>query len=164
MEPTHHITKEGQKIIAIDRSFNLSLENTWKAWTNAESLKKWWGPKNYSCSHCSIDFKPGGKYLANMVDKDAKETWGTGTYKQIVPRKKIVITDNFADSNGNIISPDAVGMPGDWATEVIITLEFTDKGDKTELSLRHEGVPASMHDDCEQGWQESLDKLEERMM
>lgn len=160
---THHHIKEGQKTVAINRTFHLPLETLWKAWSHAESVKKWWGPKSYTCTHCSMDFKPGGKYLANMVDKDGKETWGTGTYKEIVLHKKIVMSDHFADSIGHIISPDEVGMPGDWATELTVTLEFKDKGDKTELSLRHDGIRASMHDDCEEAWQSSFDKLEENM-
>jgi uncharacterized protein YndB with AHSA1/START domain len=159
METTKQTT-EGQKTVAIDRTFNLPLETLWKAWTDAESMKKWWGPKDFSCTSCTLNFRQGGSCHMNMVDREGKETWSINVYKEIIPGKKIVMTDNFADSKGNVISPAQAGMPGDWGKELIITLEFEDKGDKSGLKLRHEGIPRSMHGDCVQGWQESLDKLE----
>jgi hypothetical protein len=33
----------------------------------------------------------------------------------------------------------------------------------TKLKLTHEGVPEEMHDDCVNGWNESLDKLDKNI-
>ena len=44
----------GQETVLITRTFNLPIDKVWKAWTDAESFKKWWGLKNYSCSYYSL--------------------------------------------------------------------------------------------------------------
>src|SRR6476620_314837 len=107
-----------QKPIVINRTFNLPVDTVWKAWSDPESFKKWWGQKNYTCPHCTIEFKVGGKYLASMLDKrGGKELWSGGTYKEIVPLGKIVMTDHFSDSKGNI-APPPEGMPGQWPEEL----------------------------------------------
>jgi uncharacterized protein YndB with AHSA1/START domain len=126
-------------------------------------MKKWWGPKEYTCPDCSIDFKVGGKFLASMQGADGKKIWSTGTYKEIVPLKKIVNTDSFADSTGNIVPASYYKMSGDWGLELLVTTEFEEVDGKTNISLQHAGLPVELSDECMQGWQSSFDKLESNM-
>lgn len=158
-----NLTAEKHKTITIKRTFNLPLSAVWKAWTEPESMKKWWGPKEYTCPDCSIDFKVGGKFLASMQGADGKKIWSTGTYKEIVPLKKIVNTDSFADSTGNIVPASYYKMSGDWGLELLVTTEFEEVDGKTNLSLQHAGLPVELSDECMQGWQSSFDKLESNM-
>lgn len=74
------------------------------------------------------------------------------------------MTDHFSDKYGNIITPEQAGMPGNWGKELLITLEFDENLGKTDLTLRHEGIPPDMQKDCIQGWQESFDKLNTLVM
>lgn len=157
---TSSVTAEKQKTITIKRTFDLALATVWKAWSEPESLKKWWGPKEYTCPDCTIDFRVGGKFLASMQGEDGKKIWSTGTYKEIIPLKKIVNTDSFADSKGNIVPAADYKMPGDWALELLVTVKFEEVDGKTNLEMQHAGLPAEMSDDCMKGWQSSLDKLE----
>lgn len=156
------ITTEN-KIISIKRTINLPLSMVWKAWTEPEFFKKWWGPNDYTCPHCTIDFKPGGKYLNSMRGPDGKEIWSTGVYQEIVFLKKIVYTDSFADSEGDVVPASDYNMPGEWPLELKVTLEFESTAGKTNLSLKHEGIPVEIYDDCITGWQQSLDKLENNL-
>jgi len=159
METTNEVTRTKPKPLAIKRTFILPLDKVWKAWSEPESFKKWWGPKNYTCPDCTIDFKVGGKYLASMQDKEGKKTWSTGTYKEIIPQKKIVVTDSFSDDRGNIIQAPK-DMPGEWPKELLVTAEFEETDGKTTLSLTQVGIPAEVFDDCVKGWQECFDKIE----
>ena len=163
MEKNEKEFAEKQRSVSIKRTFNLPLTTVWKAWSDPESFKKWWGPTGYTCPECTIDFKVGGKYLADMKAPDGKETWSTGTYKEIVPKKKIVATDSFSDSKGNIISANEAGLPGEWPKELIVTAEFEEANGKTNLSLKQEGIPEEMHDDCVKGWQQCFDKMEKNL-
>lgn len=153
------ITTEN-KTISIKRTLDLPLNTAWKAWSDPESMKKWWGPNEYTCPHCTIDFRVNGKYLAAMRGPDGKDIWSTGMYKEIIPKKKIVCTDSFADSKGNVVPASDYSMPGDWGSELLVTVEFEEANGKTNLSLKHEGIPEEMYSDCNKGWLESLDKLE----
>lgn len=146
--------------IVIDRVFNLPVNKVWSAWTDPEEFKKWLGPENYTCPSSEVDFRVGGKYLHCMRSPDGQEFWSTGVYKEIVPQRKQVYTDSFSDENGNVIPASALNMPGEWPTELLVTVTFEEAGEKTKLKLRHEGIPDEMRDDCIKGWSESLDKLE----
>ena len=157
---TENLTAEKHRTITVKRTFNLPLNTIWKAWTESESMKKWWGPKEYTCPDCTIDFKVGGKFLASMQAADGKKIWSTGTYKEIIPLKKIINTDSFADSNGNIVPASYYQMQGEWGLELQITTEFKEVEGKTNLSLQHAGLPAEIADECMKGWQSSFDKLE----
>lgn len=152
-------TAEQQKTLVIKRVFDLPLSTIWKAWSQPESYKKWWGPKEFTCPYCAINFTTGGKYLSSMKGPDGKEIFGTGTYKEIVPNKKIVYTDSFADSKGNVVPASYYNMP-DMPLELTVTVTLEEKDGKTNMTLQHEGIPAEMFDDCTKGWQSSFDKME----
>jgi uncharacterized protein YndB with AHSA1/START domain len=150
-----------EKTISINRTFDLPIDTVWKAWTEPDSFKKWWGPTGFSCTSCTIDLNTGGKCLANMIGPDGKEIWSTLTYREIIPKQRIVYDDNFADSEGNTVPASYYDMPGEWpagGNKVTITLEAVNG--KTKMSLQHEDIPEDMYDDCITGWQQSLDKIE----
>ena len=155
-------TAEQQKTLSITRIFNLPLSTVWKAWTEPESFKKWWGPKEYTCPYCSIDFKVGGKYLASMRAADGTEIWSTGIYKEIVPQSKIVYTDSFADSKGNVVDAAYYKMPA-MPLELLVTVMLEEAVGKTKMLLQHKGIPEEMREDCINGWQSSFDKLESNL-
>jgi uncharacterized protein YndB with AHSA1/START domain len=150
-----------QEDLVIQRVLSLPVHKVWKAFTDPEYFKKWWGPKGFTCTYSSMDARVGGKYLNCMKqDNDGKEFWSGGEVKELVPEKKLVITDHFADSEGNHKKASEIGMPGEWPEELLITVNMEEADGATKLHLRHEGVPPEMHDECVQGWNESLDKIE----
>ena len=155
--------RDTQNEIVIDRVLNLPISKVWKAWSEPASLKKWMGPKDFTCPSSSINFKTGGKYLNCMRSPDGEEFWSTGVYEEIIPQKKIVFTDSFSDSKGNIISASEHNMPGDWPLELLITVSLEEANGKTVLRLQHQGIPDEMYEDCIQGWNESFDKLEKNL-
>ncbi len=150
--------------IVITRIFNAPRERVWAAWTDPELTMKWWGPEGFTSPACKIDLRVGGKFLFCMRGPAGtefdKDMWSTGEYREIVPMEKIVCTDNFADAEGNIVSPKDYGMPGDWPEEMIVTVTFEDAGEgKTKMTLVHKGHPTEMADMAQAGWNQSLDKL-----
>ncbi len=153
-----------KETISVKRTFDLPLVTVWKAWTEPESMKKWWGPEEYTCADCTIDFRVGGKFLASMQGEDGKKIWSTGTYKEIVPFEKIVNTDSFADEKGHIVPAAYYKMEGDWDLELQVTAEFEEVDGKTNIVLTHEGLPAEIIEDCMNGWQSSFDKLERNII
>ena len=149
--------------IVIQRVFDLPIDKIWQALTVPEFFKKWWGPKGFTCPQSSMEAKKGGKYLNCMRGPDGKEYWSTGTVKELIPNKKLVVTDSFSDSKGNIKNASEHGLPGNWPKELLITFELNEADGATKLHLTHEGVPKEMHDECRKGWNESFDKLEDNI-
>jgi len=152
-----------QTEIVIQRVFDLPVSKVWRALTEAEEFKKWWGPKGFTCPSSKMEARVGGKYLSCMRGPDGKEFWSTGMVKEFIPEKKLVVTDSFSDERGNIKPASELGMPGDWPRELLITFELEEADGATKLRLQHEGIPEEMHDDCVKGWNESFDKLEENI-
>jgi uncharacterized protein YndB with AHSA1/START domain len=158
--------------LIITRIFDAPRSLVWKAWTEAEHLMRWWGPKKFTAPLCKIDFREGGVYLSCMRSPEGQDFWSTGTYKEIVPFERIVCTDSFADEKGNVVPASHYGMPGDdWPLELMVTIVFEDldglpvgKAGKTKMTLTHVGFPAGqMSELCEAGWNESFDKLAESL-
>lgn len=154
-----------QKTINITRTFNAPVEKVWKAFTEPEQIKKWWGPKDFTAPAAKLNFTVGGKFQYCMRGPAGsgwdKDMWSGGEYLEIVPMKKIVATDNFMDDKGNIVSPKDFGMPGEWPEQMVVTFTFEDAGNgKTKFSLTHTGHPEEMAGDANTGWNQSLDKLE----
>src|ERR1043166_2119583 len=99
--------------VVINRVFNLPVNKVWRALTEAEQFKKWWGPKGFTCPSSKMEARVGGKYLNCMRGPDRKEYWSTGVVKEFIPQKKLVLSDSFSDKNGNVKIASDYGMPGD---------------------------------------------------
>ena len=152
-----------QNDIVINRVFDLPISKIWRAWTEAEEFKKWWGPKDFTCPSSKMEAKVGGKYLNCMRGPDGKDYWSTGVVKELIPERKLVVTDNFSDEKGNIKPASDYGVPGNWPKELLITVYLEEADGATKLKLRHQGIPDEAREDCIKGWNESLDKLEKNI-
>ncbi len=156
-------SRGGKKTIIIERTFDLPIDKVWKAFSDSEYLKKWFSPKDYTVPNSQIDFREGGKYLNSMKAPDGKETWSTGTFTEIVHHKRIVYSDSFSDSKGNVVPASYYNMSGDWGDTLIVTVEFEEVDGKTKMKLTHEGLPYEMAEDCKEGWNSCFDKLEKEI-
>ena len=150
--------------VFIARVFNAPRELVWKAWTDPQHFRRWWGPRDFSCPFCEMDLQVGGKYLYCMRSPERKDYWGTGVFREIVPLERIVFTDSFGDEKGNVVPATYYGMSADFPLEMLVTVTFEDLGDKTKMTLTHAGVPAGPdREGTAQGWSESFDKLAENL-
>lgn len=152
---------QNKEELVITRVFDAPKERVWQAWTNPEHLKKWWGPKTYSCPECEIDLRVGGKFTNSMMGPDGKIIWGTGTYKEIIPNQKLVFTDSFADEKGNVVPSEYYGMQG-MPLEMLVTVILEEDNGKTKMTMIHAGLPEGEHSaGAKIGWNSSFDKMAE---
>lgn len=153
-------SRPSDREIVITRVFAAPRELVWKAWTDPEHMKRWWGPKDYTCPACKIDLRIGGKYLFCMRGSDGQDIWSTGVYRELVAPERIVCTDSFSDEKGNIVPATHYGMGDDIPLEMLVTVTLVEHGGKTTMTLRHAGLPAgTMSEMADAGWNESFDKL-----
>ncbi len=61
-------TPEG---VTITRKFDAPRELVWRAWTEAEHIANWWGPKGTACSNCKLDLRPP----RDIPLRDARAKW-----------------------------------------------------------------------------------------
>ncbi len=160
-------TKERE--IVITRIFDAPRKKVWKAWTDPERVKRWWGPKGFTSPEIKIDLRPGGTYQYCMRSPKGQDLWSGGIFQEVVSQERIVVTDYFSDKDGNKISPTQLGLSADFPAESTVTITFTEEGDKTKLTLTYP-LPESaaardaiLKSGMEQGWNESFDKLAESL-
>lgn len=164
------MSEQKTKELVIGKVINAPVALVWKAWSDPELMKKWWGPRNWSSPDIQMDFRVGGKYLSAMRGQMGPgmpevTTWSGGTYKEIDPMKKIVVLDHFTDEQGNMVHASKFGLPESFPMESEITMTFEDLGDgKTKLTVYYPditGIEDEMLKNMTLGWQQSLDKLAE---
>ena len=157
MTGTTSTQQVGELELVTTRQFDAPRELVFKAWTDPEQIKQWWGPNGFSTVIRTMDVRPGGVWHYCMQSAEWGDAWGKAIYREVVEPERIVYTDLFSDEEGN--TSDA--MP---ASEV--TLTFEEQDGKTLMTMR--SVFASAEDRAkvvemgmEQGMSETLDHLEQ---
>lgn len=148
--------------LILERVFDAPRELVFKAFSEAEHLKRWWGPRGWTLTVCNVDFRPGGiwHYCMKCIDENqgdfyGYESWGKAVYREIVEAEKIVYVDYFSDAEGN----EANGMPSSK-----ITMTFLEHEGKTKLVSRAQYASAQelktvLDMGMEQGITETWDRL-----
>ncbi|GGD79636.1 SRPBCC family protein [Paenibacillus nasutitermitis] len=132
-------TKVEGRDFVLERIFAAPRALVFQAFTQAEHLKHWWGPKGWSLPVCNLDLRPGGvwHYCMKCTDESkdyyGQESWGKAVYKEIVEPERIVYIDTFSDAEGNTIED----MP-----QTLITMTFIEQEGKTKLISRAEYASA----------------------
>jgi len=148
--------------IVITRIFDAPRDLVFDAWTESDRLTEWWGPKGFTCPYSTINLNVGGICHNCMRSPEGVDYWSKGIYKEIIRPEKLVYSDAFADSEGNVVPASYYGMTGDWPPESLVTITFEEHDGQTIFTLHHEGIPPGENRDmCIEGWNQSFDKLEE---
>ena len=151
-------TEEG---VVVERTFDAPRELVWRAWTEAEHFKRWYGPAGISATTCEIDFRVGGRYLFGLGMPDGGTYWNAGEYREITPPERFVATMVLSDEHGNTVSPADMGMPEGMPTETILSVTLEDlEGGRTKMTMRQAGwADESMAAGAAGGWNQAFDKL-----
>jgi uncharacterized protein YndB with AHSA1/START domain len=150
----------------ISRVFDAPRDKVWKAWTEAERLKKWWGPAGFKVHTAKVDLRPGGIFLYGMTAPDGSEMWGRFTYREIEAPKKLVFIVAFSDPKGGVTRHP--GSPN-WPAEIMSTVLFDEHGGKTKVTVQWTPADSSSElerktfdegrDSMKQGWGGTLDQF-----
>jgi uncharacterized protein YndB with AHSA1/START domain len=157
-------TKDADFVIS--RVFDAPREVLWKAFTEPERMKQWFGPKGVTVVAARIDLRPGGTCHCGMRTPDGQVMWAKFVYREIAPPQRLVWVHSFSDEAAGItrhpLSPT-------WPLEMLTTVTFEEApGGKTNLTIRWSPINASAaeqqtfdaaHDGMRQGWSGTFDQL-----
>ena len=117
----------------ITRRYNRPLATVWQAWTEAEQLEHWWGPKGCSIRVLRFEFRPGGFFHYAMSFDGAPPMWGRFNYREIVARERIVWLNSFANERCGIArAPFSEACP----LEIENAVSFAEHDGQTTVTLR----------------------------
>ena len=84
--------------IHLTRIFDAPLALVWDAWTHDAKVGHWWGPRGFSLTTHSKDFRPGGSWHYTMHGPDGKDYPNRTDYLEIEKHVRMVY-DHGADND-----------------------------------------------------------------
>ena len=138
---------KAQPALTLKRSYPVAPEKVWRAWTDPEALKKWFGPGGPDpVSPAELDVRVGGRFRIIFGGPQGREHEVQGIYKEVVPHRRLVFTWCWPNS-----TPDRVSQ---------VTILFRPQGGGTDFEFRHEQFfDQAACDGHLKGWSETLLKL-----
>ncbi len=82
--------------LVLDVTLDAPKEKLYRCWTEPALLQQWFVPRPWTISKVEQDLRPGGASLVVMRDPDGNEYPNPGVFLEIVPNRKIVMTDAFS--------------------------------------------------------------------
>jgi len=138
--------------LRIVRVFAAPRALVFDAWTKPEQIKQWSAPRGFTIPVSEGDLKVGGKWRACMISPQGEELWLGGEYREIVPNERLVFTHAWGEDEGKP------------RTETIVTVQFADHPDGTEMIFEQTGFASiESRDGHSGGWNECLELLADHL-
>lgn len=144
-------------VLELTRVIDAPRSLVWQAWTDAEHLAQWWGPKGFTNPVCELDLRPGGAIRIDMRWPNGEIIPMGGSFHEITPPSRLVFT-----------STAGTGDDGAPLLEARNTVVLSEQGTKTLLALKAEVLKAAPAmaaalNGMEDGWSQSLVKLADHL-
>jgi uncharacterized protein YndB with AHSA1/START domain len=131
--------------MALTRVFDAPVEAVWRAWTEPDLVKRWWGPESFTAPVAEMDVRVGGTSLVCMrapAEFGGQDLYNTWTYEAVVPEERLEFVNRFTDQHRTQVDPASLGLPPAIPREVRHVLTFKPLGDdRTEFSVTEYGYP-----------------------
>lgn len=146
--------------VSIERTFDAPPELIWQMWTDPSHFAAWYGPTGATVEVVDMDVRVGGTRLVALhVDTPGgrRDMWFTGEFREVDEPKRLVYTESMADEHGNVLTPDALGMPETHPTTTEVRVDLDRTEGRTIMVMTHVGIPADSPGAA--GWEMAFDKL-----
>jgi uncharacterized protein YndB with AHSA1/START domain len=146
------VAEKGLLEVSLTRRIAASPEAVFHAWTDADQLASWCGPKGSTSSACIVDARVGGALRIEVCSPDGEVCPVMGRFVEVDrPHRLVFVTA-------------ALDEAGEKVFEVLNTGTFRAVDGGTEISLVAEmtriAPDAPLHlSGLTQGWSQSLDRL-----
>ena len=132
--------------IKLERSLNAPVAHVYKVLTEASHISRWYGPSDeFEVTVHTWELRVGGDYRVALKTPAGETHIVIGQFKELVPNEKVAYTWSWE------------GQP---AIDTLVTFTIRQAGEKTELTLTHEGfMTEEARTNHEQGWRGSLERL-----
>lgn len=130
--------------LTITRSFIGPATLVFKAWTQAEHLVRWLGPRSHPAREVEVDFRVGGRWRACLRTPEGGDMWMGGEYREIDPPNRLAMTFAW----------DTTGF------QTLITIDLAEQGERTVMTFHQTPfVSTESRDSHNEGWSSSFDRL-----
>jgi uncharacterized protein YndB with AHSA1/START domain len=146
------VRTEEKPFLVIERRYPVAPEKVWRAWTDPQAIRHWWGPGGGEpVSVADLDVRVGGRYRVVFGGADGNAHEVQGVYREVVPNRRLVFTWTWPRT-----TPER---------ESLIVITLTQVGNGTELVFRHEQFfDQAARDGHQRGWGYSFANLERYLL
>jgi uncharacterized protein YndB with AHSA1/START domain len=132
--------------LLITRTFDAPASVMFALWTDPQHFKHWMGPEGFDCPSVEIDLRVGGDYRAMIRSKQYGENWFGGTYREIVPNKRLVFTFKWDEGPSESV-------------DTLITITFEERdGKTTQIFHQTPFLSIERRDSHVGGWSSMFDR------
>ena len=118
--------------ITLKRTIPALRGEVFRAWTDPVELKRWWARPGFTVVDAQVDLRIGGGFRIQTRPDVGNVFSVFGTYREVRPPERLVYTWAWQGTR----------MAG---IETLVTVDFREVGQDTEVLLTHEGF--STHGD-----------------
>lgn len=137
------------KGVTVTRLLSARRERVFEAWTRPDLMARWLFPGSDWTLTVSSELRVGGRYELSMREASGIEHRQFGEYREIVPVSRLVFSWSCPELS---------------VVDSLVTVEFIDRGERTELRLVHELPPdPKVRRGHEEGWTGCLGNLEKML-
>jgi uncharacterized protein YndB with AHSA1/START domain len=143
--------------VQVRRLFSAPRERVFRAWTELEALNHWMcrDVESHEVRFLQLDVRPNGRYEIEVKTPEGITYIGGGVYRDVKPPERLSFTWLWKSVTEK---PDA----NIQAEDSLVTVEFFEHGDSTEVVLTHEMLTTEeSRKSHKKGWEGCFDKLAE---
>jgi uncharacterized protein YndB with AHSA1/START domain len=133
------------KHLDLARTYRAPLETVWRAWTEPEMLRQWWGPEKTFVPECRVELRVGGDiYIVMEADEGMGKYQGTrwpmaGTFTRIEPQSRLTYdarswTEGEEEQSTIHHTNDVTLTERDGVTTVRLAVAITKIGPKAKMA------------------------------
>lgn len=149
-----------KKDLVVTRVFDAPVEQVWKAWSDTEYVRQWWGPEGFAAPVAKMDFREGGTSLVCMHSTEYGDLYSIWRYRKIVSMQRIEYIHNLADEDGAKVDPATMGLPPDFPQDQRHTVTLNAVGRKTEMTVtEYDWTVGHMMEMAQEGLEQCFDKM-----
>jgi uncharacterized protein YndB with AHSA1/START domain len=145
------VADPGSQQITITRSFDAPRDLVFKAFTDPDAVRQWWGQRDSKTAVDRLEARPGGTWRFVERSTDGTEHGFHGVYHEAAAPERIVYTFEYE------------GLPGHVLLETITLQEQDGRTQMTDVSVFQSVADRDgmLQSGMESGAAESFDRLDE---
>jgi uncharacterized protein YndB with AHSA1/START domain len=138
-------SNDGPLELRTSRTFGADQNSVFKAWTDPDLLKQWFGPPGVTCEVAEIELRVGGHYHIEMKTPEGNIIKLNGVFKVVTPPSALEYTWQWEEMDSK---------------ESFVKVQFNQSDSGTVVILEHSEFSSEESKEGHvQGWRGSMDRL-----
>lgn len=160
---------DAEQDFVVSRVVKAPRARVWRAYSEADQLAKWWGPKGADIRVLAFDFRPGGMFHYAMEFQPGHPIYGRFVYGLIQAPERLEYISGFSDENGGLTRAPFPQLKDSFPLELRNVVTFEETDGETLVTGRSSPINATraeietfvgMFDSMRGGFSGTFDKLD----